>query len=123
MNKYHCLAAFAAALCLPASARAWECGPFKVNGGIKIYCNIQTGPAHMPLAPWYLYYPAEAQNLPVGPAGFYPNWAPRPAPGAATPPAPERVPAPMQQPPPIQQTGYYTSGPQTLQAPAYWYSR
>ena len=93
-----------------------------MNGGIKIYINIQTPPATLPLAPWYLYFPAEARNLPVGPAGYYPNWpAQLPPGGAVTPPAPP--PMPPAQPQPIQQTGYYTIGSQPAQAPSYWYGR
>src|SRR5262249_3169617 len=116
----------AAALLAPAPARAGEYGSCKVHGGVKIYLNIQTPPATLPLAPWYLYYPAEAQNQPVGPAGYFPNWAPQPPPGGTfTPPAPEPVPPPVPPPPPqpVQQTGYFTTGPQSPQAPSYWYAR
>ena len=69
MKKLLCIGLFTAALFAPTSAQAGEYGNCKVNGGIKIYINIQTPPATLPLAPWYLYFPAEAQNQPVGPAG------------------------------------------------------
>jgi hypothetical protein len=126
MKKLLCIGLLAAALFAPTPAQAWEYGHCKVNGGIKIYLNIQTPPATLPLAPWYLYFPAEAANQPVGPAGYYPNWAPQQPPGGAvTPPAPPPMPPPMPpaQPQPIQQTGYYTISSQPTQAPPYWYAR
>ena len=133
MKKLLCIGLLAAALSAPTAAQAAEYGHCKVNGGIKIYINIQTPSATLPLAPWYLYFPAEAANQPVGPAGYYPNWAPPQTPdGAVTPPAPPMPPAmpppmpppmPPAQPQPIQQMGYSTGSSQPTQAPSYWYAR
>jgi hypothetical protein len=128
MKKLLILGLSAVILVLPAPARAWECGPYKIDGGVNIYFNIQTTPATLPLAPWYLYFPVEARNLPVGPTDFYPNWPQQHVPGAVgpslTPPAPQVVPPPAPVPtPPIQQTGYYTYGSPNARAPAYWYAR
>jgi hypothetical protein len=122
MKKLLCIGVFAAALLAPTPARAGEIGGCKVDGGIKIYLNIQTPPATLPLAPWYLYYPAEAQSQPAGPAGYFPNWAPQPPPGGTfTPPAP--TPMPSAPPQPVQQTGYYTTTSPSPGAPSYWYAR
>ena len=126
MKKLLCLGLFTAVLALPTPARAWECGPYKINSGVNIYFNIQTTPATLPLAPWYLYFPAEARNQPIGPTGFYPNWPQQPAPGVGglNLPAPQVIPPPAPAPtPPVQQTGYYTTGTQNAQVPAYWYAR
>src|SRR5262249_50866796 len=117
-------------LILPSKALAWgwgTCGPVKVQGGIKISLKVQCGAANLPLAPWYLYYPAEVQNQPIGPAGFYPNWPQQPpASGAAFgfpspyPPGPLPAPAAV---PPIQRTGYLAANPGNSAVPAYWYEQ
>ena len=69
------------------------CGP----GGLDPYTTA-------PLAPWYLYYPLEAQFQTPAPM-TYPFW-----PSPMTPPQPAA-------PATLQRTGYYPS------APAYWYGR
>ena len=133
MKKLLCLALLAAATCaFPTRASAWDYGPYKVHGGIKIYCTIQTPSSMLPLAPWYLYYPAEARYLPVGPAGYYPNWR-QPAPPnepinppipvpSAPPPAPAAM-RPLAPPQFIQQAGYSALSYPGGQAPSYWYGR
>jgi hypothetical protein len=105
------------ALSLPAQAHAWEYPPCKVDGGVRIYLKVQLGNAALPLAPWYLYFPAEAYQQPIGPAGYYPNWPPAPTPAAALAYPTPRPPFSMSDGPPsaLQRTAY--------QAPAYWYGQ
>ncbi len=126
MKKLLCLGLFTAALFIaPSKASAFgPCGPVKVNGGINVYLKVNVGAANLPLAPWYLYYPAGAGNQPIGPGGYYPNWPQQPpASGAAFgfpspyPPGP----LPARAVPPIQRTGYYTGAQTNSAVPAYWY--
>jgi hypothetical protein len=124
MRKLLYLGLFAALLLAPAKVEAWGVpGPVKVNGGCNIYLKIQCGAATLPLAPWYLYYPAEAGNQPIGPAGFYPNWPQQPpASGSAF-----GFPSPYPQgpgpatAPPIQRTSYQATSYRDSAVPAYWY--
>jgi hypothetical protein len=127
MKKLLCLGLLAAELlATPTRVQAWGCmGPVKVSGGVKIDLKIQCGAANLPLAPWYLYYPAEARFQPIGPAGFYPNWPQQPLAGgpAFTPPSPT-PPEPVPPPPaaqPIQRTGYHATAYRNSAVPAYWY--
>jgi hypothetical protein len=128
MKKLLCLGLFAVLFSAPTPAHAWECpGGLKVNGGCNIYLKVQCGNATLPLAPWYLYYPAAARFQPIGPAGFYPNWPQQPPPSGAAfgfpspyPPGPLPGPAPQ---PTIQRTGYQASPYQNAAVPAYWYGQ
>jgi hypothetical protein len=100
-------------LAFAAPADAWHLPPYNIKGKCSIYLKVEVGNAALPLAPWYLYYPAEAQNQPIGPSLHYPNW-PQPTAAAFGPmtPAPGGFPVPNI-PPGVQRVNY--------QAPAYWY--
>ncbi len=115
-------------LYFPATASAWfPGGNVKVDAGINAYFNVYCADKQPPLAPWYLYWPIEAANLPRSPLGMsYPNWPSTwPPPGSQPPPV--MPPAPpvktppgvvqMYQPQPVQPVGFYT------QAPSYWYEK
>jgi hypothetical protein len=127
MKKLLCLGLSAALLLAPAKAEAWcLCmPPVKVNGGCNIYLKIQCGAANLPLAPWYLYYPAGASHQPIGPAGYFPNWPQHPPAGGSAFGFPSPYPqGPMPGPaaaPPIQRTSYQASNYRDSAVPAYWY--
>ncbi len=112
-------------LALSTQAHAWENPPCKVNAGFRVYFKVQVGNATLPLAPWYLYFPAEAYQQPIGPGGFYPNWQPRPAPAAAFAfPQQPFVPSTPDAPPAgLQRTAYQHTGSAIPQTPAYWYGQ
>jgi hypothetical protein len=80
--------------------------PFKISGCCQFQIRIQLGNANADLAPWYLYFPADAQQQMAGPVLHYPNWPQAPA-------APVRY-APQQG---LQRVGYYPA------APSYWYGQ
>lgn len=98
---------------LPGSARAdggMYVPPFKVSGTCKFQIRIQLGNANADLAPWYLYFPADAQQR-AGPVLHYPNWPQAPA-AAPAGYAPRYAPQPN-----LQRVGYYPA------APSYWYGQ
>jgi hypothetical protein len=130
MKKLLCVALFAATLAVPARAQAQCCyGPVKINGGVKIYLKVDVGGATLPLAPWYLYFPAGAGSLSAGPHGHYPNWPAQPPAASAAfgfpPPYPPPAPllAPPRPAPAIQRTAYQEGGFQGMPAPGYWYGQ
>jgi hypothetical protein len=124
MKQFLCVALCATALMAVSTRANAQCcfGPVKINGGVKVYLKIDVGGAAVPLAPWYLYFPAEANLHNIGPQGHYPNWqAPPPAANGAFgfpppyPPGPQLMPPPRS---PIQRTSY-----QVAPSPAYWYGQ
>jgi hypothetical protein len=75
------VSAFALCLALSLPAQAWHPneGKVKIDAGINVRFNVymQDQLSQAPLAPWYLYWPAEAVNYqsssPLGGLSF-PNW-------------------------------------------------
>jgi hypothetical protein len=67
------------ALCAPAQAWHPNEGKVKIDAGVNVRFNVylQDQMSQAPLAPWYLYWPAEAVNYqsssPLGGLSF-PNW-------------------------------------------------
>lgn len=97
----------------PTTARAdggMYVPPFKLQGKFQFHIRLEMGNANMNLAPWYLYYPADAARQ-AWPQMPYPNWPAQHA-------APTGYPAPQGAPqrPPVQRVGYYYQA-----APSYWY--
>jgi hypothetical protein len=129
------------ALLLTTIADAGPPLPCKVDWGINWHCHVQYGPqAYIPRAPWYTYFPADANLLAQKPGTTpYPTWP------STFPPAPGGAPEPKQPPPPAPKTGpnvplgyYYPSwgltpssytaplqpvGYMPAQVPSYWYGR
>ena len=117
--------------------------PVKVNGGLNLRFNVQSGCGGCgQLGPWYLYWPMEAHFQappPLGPSTPFPSYQTLTNPYGGTPvqpqlqpwtpPSPTPVPPggqPGSQPPGgltqrtvFQPVGYFTTG----QAPSYWYGR
>ncbi len=105
-------------LALPTPAHAWHVPDVQVNGTCRVYLRVQIGNANVPLAPWYLYFPAEAQSLSHLGTGQFPNWQrpnqsafayPQPLPGFAPPGARQAA---------LQPVGYFAPP-----APGYWYGQ
>ncbi len=107
-------------LALPAPARAWGLPDLKVSGTCRIQLRVQVGNTNVELAPWYLYYPAEAAAQPYGAAGHFPNWPAQPTATAfGYPPAPGFARpgnTPLQRTGGLQPVVYHPTG-----APGYWY--
>lgn len=123
--------AFSLLLLAPGSALAWGnplAIPVKVDAGINVRFNVYFDDQTPPLAPWYLYWPAEAQYQAYAPTGMnFPNWPAqwppagtnadaKAAPSAMPPPGPGMVSAPQLPQYAIQPTGYSA-------APSYWYGK
>jgi hypothetical protein len=136
-------------LSLPATAAAWQPGGsrVKIDAGINCRFNVYIDDQQSnPLAPWYLYWPSEAANLPPGPVGMnFPTWpATWPPTGDKQAPAgpkmpevpPAKVPMPGPNPPALPLFQPPTATPGAVQthssypfqpvgyyspAPSYWY--
>jgi hypothetical protein len=108
----------------PAQARADGWCPFFCIPPYRVECGLNAYFRVVPieqgnLAPWYTYWPYEAQMMSAGPFGHYPFWnGQQGAPAVPTMPMPRpSQPNGMANPP----SGYQPAG--YTQAPNYWYTR
>ncbi|MCI0459233.1 MAG: hypothetical protein L0Z62_19955 [Gemmataceae bacterium] len=105
-------------LALPARAHGWHVPQVQVNGTCRVYLRIHVGNANVPLAPWYLYFPAEAQSLSHLGTGQFPNWRPQTHSAFAYPP-----PVPGFAPPGVRPAGLQPVSYHAPAAPGYWYGQ